>query len=204
MPDIYEATKALEKGHFKTQCFETAAEAAKAILDLIPENATVGAGGSVTLAQLGILEALHARGNTVFSADLAAKLNMDADLARKQSTAADYYLSSSNAVTLTGELVNIDGRGNRVAGMFYGPDTVIVVAGKNKITRNQTQAISRIKKVACPLNAKRLKKNTPCAKTGVCGNCDSDDRICRITVIMDYVPRGKTIHVFLVNEDLGY
>jgi L-lactate utilization protein LutB len=204
MPELKRVADALNKRHFKARCFETSEEAVKAILDLIPNGAEVGAGGSMTLAKLGVLEALHTRGNAVYAADLAKKLNMDAEDARKKSMTARFYLTSANALTIKGEIVNTDGRGNRVAAMFYGPETVIIVAGRNKIVKNRAAAFARIKNVASPKNVLRLHKDTPCARTGICEDCDTPDRICRVTTIIDYALADREIHVFLINEDLGF
>jgi hypothetical protein len=122
---------------------------------------------------------------------------------RRQLT-CDLFLTGTNAVTLSGWLVNIDGNGNRVAAMFFGPKKVIVVAGRNKIVDGDLQdAIDRIKNWASPPNAKRLNYNTPCAKTGFCSNCNSPERICRVTTIIDRKPRVMDIRVLVVNEDMG-
>ncbi len=115
----------------------------------------------------------------------------------------DGYITSSNAITENGELYNVDGNGNRVAAMLYGPDKVIVVAGINKIVRNLDEAISRVECIAAPANTKRLNKKTPCAKVGKCMDCKSPERICReYTIIKRPIP-GR-IHVIFLNENLGY
>jgi hypothetical protein len=125
------------------------------------------------------------------------------EIMRRQLT-CDLFLTSSNAVTLSGWLVNIDGNGNRVAALTFGPKKVIVVAGRNKLVDGDlTAAIHRVKNIAAPPNAKRLNCNTPCAKTGFCANCNSPDRICRIIHVMDRKPRVADLHVLIVNEDLG-
>lgn len=204
MSNIYDAAKALEKRNFNVRCFEKADDAKKVILDMIPKNASVGIGGSTTLKNMGISDILYDRGNTVFYSEFAKKLGMDHLEVRKKEMTADYFLASSNAITLKGELVNTDGIGNRVAAMFYGPDTVIIVAGRNKIVKNRTEAIARIKNIACPLNARRLEKSTPCALNGKCGDCTGKGRMCRITTIIEYAPEGINFNIFLVNEDLGY
>lgn len=204
MSELYQAAKALEKRGFTVRCFEKADDARKVILDMIPKTASVGSGGSMTLKAMGILDELYERGNTVFHSEFAKKLGMDHLEARKKGMTADYFLASSNAITLKGELVNTDGIGNRVAAMFYGPDTVIIVAGRNKIVKNRTEAIARIKNIACPLNARRLEKDTPCAKNGKCGDCSDKSRICRITTIIEFAPEYINTNIFLINEDLGY
>jgi hypothetical protein len=204
MSDIKKTAAALERREFKVKIFKTAEDAKQAILDMIPKDKSAGAGGSQTLVGMGVLEALRERGNTVFSAYLAKKFGEDEKAARACETGADYYLTSSNAVTESGKLYNTDGAANRVSSMFYGPGTIIVVAGKNKIVKNITAARARIKSVAAPLNAKRLECGTPCVKSGKCEDCDSEDRICRITVIHEWAPKDRDMYVFLVNEDLGF
>lgn len=204
MTDLNKTVSSLERRHFKVKCFDNDEEAKQAILDMIPKNKTIGAGGSKTLIDIGVLDALRERGNTVFSVYLADKYGENNQEARSRGISADYYLTSTNAVTENGEIYNTDGGGNRVASMFYGPETVIIVAGKNKIVKNLNEAKKRMKSVAAPLNTERLNCDTPCAKSGKCEDCDSEDRICRITVILEWVPKNKDIYVFLVNEDLGF
>lgn len=204
MPDIYSVAEALKKRGFKTTCFKTAEEAKMALLDMIPQNKSVGMGGSMTLLHTGIIDALYDRGNRIISSCIAQKEGTDTNKARREGMYADIYMCSTNALTEQGELANTDGIGNRVAAMFYGPDTVIVVAGRNKIVKNRAAAFTRIKSIASPLNAKRLNTETPCCQTGKCADCDSDDRICRVTVVIERPPWGKDIHIVLIDEDLGF
>jgi hypothetical protein len=123
---------------------------------------------------------------------------------RRAQLACDVFLSSSNAVTVEGELVNVDGIGNRVAAMIFGPGKVIVVAGWNKIVPDVNAAIQRIRNTAAPLNAKRLELNVPCAKTGYCVDCDVPDNMCRVTTIISRKPRKTDISVVLIAEQLGF
>ena len=124
--------------------------------------------------------------------------------AEKQAMFADIFMSSTNAITEDGVLINIDGKGNRVAGLIFGPSKIIVVAGKNKIAANEAAAMERIKAVACPLNGKRLKKQLPCVLTGKCNDCRSADRMCRVTVKHETPTRNKEFHIIIVGEELGY
>lgn len=180
-------------------------EAAKArVLELASGAKTIGMGGSVTLYKTGIQDALAEAGFVIYSASYAAKNGQDPAEAVKQGIFADIYMSSSNAITEDGMLINIDGMGNRVAGMIFGPDKIIVVAGRNKIAANEAEAIARIKAIACPMNGKRLKKQLPCALTGRCNDCRSADRMCRVTVKHETPTRGKEFHIILVDEELGY
>lgn len=151
--DIDKTLEALKRKGFKAVYARDAAQAVRYVLSEISEDQSVGAGGSVTLSETGILDALVERGNTLYSRTLAAKNGQDVKAARKAGMTADVYLSSTNAVTLEGDLINIDGTGNRVAAMFYGPDKVIIVAGKNKIASNPHTAVARIKREGCPKNA---------------------------------------------------
>ena len=165
---------------------------------------TVGFGGSLSVADLRVAERLKEMGKELLIHGVPG-LSLDERLAimRRQLT-CDLFLTSSNAVTLSGWLVNIDGNGNRVAAMTFGPRRVIVVAGRNKLVDGDlAAAIFRIKNWAAPPNAKRLNCNTPCAKTGFCSNCNSPDRICRITSVIDRKPRVMDFRVLIVNEDLG-
>jgi hypothetical protein len=123
---------------------------------------------------------------------------------RRQLT-CDLFLSGTNALTLSGELVNIDATGNRVAAMFFGPRKVIVVAGRNKLVDGTPHdAIQRVKNLATPPNARRLDFKTPCAGSGFCSDCNSPDRLCRVTTILDRMPRFTDVRVLVVNAELGF
>lgn len=190
-----------KKGFHARYCADAAA-ARDAVMEITKDCGSYGAGGSVTLQQTGILDALVATGKPVYSSALEADGQKDA--ARQRAMGADCFLASTNALTMEGDLVNIDGIGNRVAAMFYGPGKVVVVCGINKLTDNPHTAIARIKREACPKNAARLGLDTPCAKTGQCADCDSPDRMCRVTVRIQYPPHGREIYVVLVGEELGF
>ena len=204
MSDIQQTIDALNKKNFTAIYAKTPGEAIAYVLSQIGKDDTVGVGGSMTLQETGIIDALLNRGNTLYSSDLANKRGEDPNEAWKNGMTADVYLTSTNAVTLDGDLINIDGRGNRAAAMFYGPQKVIFVAGKNKITKNPHTAIARIKKFACPQNAKRLGFTTPCALTGKCADCDSPERMCNVTIRIQYPTREKEMHVVLIDGDFGY
>lgn len=181
-------------------------EDAKAIaLGLVPAGATVAMGNSLTLRETGIFDALIGGGYKVinqFEAGLSPSENISR---RKQGLLADVYFTGTNAVTMDGELVNIDGKGNRVAAMLFGPDRVVVVVGRNKIVCDQAHAWQRLREKAAPSLARKLGRATPCATTGVCSDCSSPERICRCyTVIGSQMPADKErIHVIIVDEDLG-
>lgn len=204
MSDTVNAVEVFNKKGYKAVVVDNAEQACSHVLSVIGVDDSVGVGGSITLGQIGVCEMLLERGNTVYSSAQAKKTGMDKDESRLRSMGADVYLSSSNAVTLEGDLINIDAIGNRVAGMFYGPKKVVIVAGRNKIATNPHTAILRIKKIACPQNTKRLGLDTPCAKTGKCNECDSPQRICNVVTRIQYPPWGKEIHVVLIDEDYGF
>jgi hypothetical protein len=204
MNDLQKTIHALNKKGFHAELVPDAAAARDAVLALIDKDDTIGIGGSMTLEETGIFAAVTALGQTVYSTRVAAARGEDPLQARKDGMGADVYLTSTNALTTAGDLINIDGFGNRVAAMFYGPQKVIVVAGKNKIASNPHTAVARIKKVACPLNARRLHLNTPCAATGVCTECDVPNRMCNVTVRIQYPTYGKDIYVILIDDDFGY
>lgn len=164
---------------------------------------SVGCGGSVTLDTLGLREALCDKGNTVYYHGMVPREKRGEVFAAAM--LADWYLCSSNAITLDGKLVNIDGNGNRVAGMFGGPKKVLLMIGKNKLSPDLNSAITRVKNCAAPANAKRLKLTTPCTVTGKCEDCSSPERICKIMTVIDCPPGLlKEMHLILVDEDLGY
>lgn len=180
-------------------------EARNLALRLIPQGATVAMGNSLTLRETGIFDALINGDYKVinqFEPGISAEENLKR---RKAGMLADVYFTSANALTLDGELVNIDGKGNRVAAMMFGPDKVIIVVGENKIVKNQEEAWLRLKEKVAPALTKRLGRATPCAKTGECSNCASPERVCRYyTVINGQMPGDKDrIHVIIVKERLG-
>lgn len=200
---IQRTVEALENNGFTVEYAANIVQATEAILSMIPTTALVGVGGSITVRELGLVQALHARGNPVaqhwgdYSPDERMKI-------RRQQLTADVFLTSSNAITEKGQLVNVDGAGQRVAAMIFGPEKVIVVAGINKVVMDLNAAIDRINNVAAPINAKRLNRKTPCATTGICSDCESTERICNIMTIIEKKPLLTDFTVVLVGEALGY
>ena len=178
----------------------TKAEAAQLVLSLIPEGASVGAGGSMTIRELGLAENLQTAGHPVHWHWLDAGAS-----AFPAAHAADVYLCSANAVTRDGQLVNIDGTGNRVAAMIHGPKQVIAVVGVNKLMDGgYPQALARIKREACPPNARRLNLPLPCGQTGRCDPEACPGGFCNVITIQEH-PTGKRPYaVVLVDEALGY
>ncbi|SHJ72637.1 lactate utilization protein [Paramaledivibacter caminithermalis] len=194
----------LEKNNMKGYFVQNEEELLGKIQGLIKEGDTVSVGGSMTLFETGIIDFLR-RGKYNFLDRYKEGLSQDdiKDIYRK-SFAADVYFSSSNALTEEGELYNVDGRGNRVAAMIYGPDKVIVVVGVNKIVKDLDEAIIRNREWAAPANARRLNKKTPCAEVGYCMDCNSKDRICSEYVVIRRQMVKDRIHVIIVNKELGY
>jgi len=182
---------------------ETCEEAVKKALELMPEGSSVSWGGSMSISECGLMDAINAGSYTLIDRASAATLQEQRELYAK-TVLADYYLMSTNAITMEGELVNIDGFGNRVACLCSGPSNVIIIAGMNKVVRNVQAGIDRIRTKAAPPNTTRLHKATPCAKTGVCGDCFSPDCICSQTVITRRSGVPGRIKIILVNEDLGF
>lgn len=196
------AVEALKKNGFDAFYVPTAQDAVKKVLEIVPENATVGFGGSVTTREMNLPQIMRERGHKVF--DHYVGNNEEKAAALKGQLTCDVFMASSNALTLDGELVNIDGNGNRVAAMIFGPGHVVLIVGANKITDNLQQAMDRAKYIASPLNAIRLNRKTPCAATGQCMDCSSEERICSVTTIIEKKPKSTPFTVIIVGEELGY
>lgn len=194
--------RALEKNWFDAAYFSEAADAVDKVLEIIPPDEAVGAGGSVTLREIGILERLDERGNRTVFHEPGMEFEQSMRV-RREAIACSYFLTSSNAVTMEGELVNTDGIGNRVAGMIFGPQTVFVLAGVNKIVCDREEAFSRVRNVAAPANARRLGMDSPCVKAGRCVDCRSDYNICRVTTIVSARPMWTDLKVYIIGESLG-
>lgn len=164
---------------------------------------SVSYGGSVTIDELGLKEALEEAGHDLIRRENFPKTTEGIKACRARQAASDIFMTSTNAITLDGELVNIDGAGSRVWLMTYGPEEVIVVCGMNKVVADVEAGIARTRNFAAPPNTVRLNKDTPCAKTGRCGNC-LDDTICCSTVITRASRVPGRIKVILVGEELGF
>ena len=174
------------------------------MLELMPEGSSVGWGGSMTLKENGFFDALaDANAYQIIDRD-SAKTKEEEKKIYSDICAADFFLMSTNAITLDGELVNVDGRGNRVSFLCYGPDKVIIVAGMNKVVTDVEDGIKRVRNMAAPPNCVRLNKQTPCAVTGVCADCLSPGCICSQTVVTRLSFYPGRINVILVGEELGY
>jgi hypothetical protein len=201
---VEETLKNLRSHGFDVMKTPDRLSACEEILKRIPANKTVGIGGSLTLREVGVIAKLEEQGNILYN-HWGPGLSQDESMRiRKAQQSCDIYLTSANAITLKGHIVNMDGFCNRIASMVFGPHEVIVVAGVNKIVQDLPEAIARIKNIAAPMNAKRFGADTPCAKLGRCTDCDSPHRICRGTLILERKPFATNTLIMIVNETLGY
>jgi hypothetical protein len=210
-----------QRKNMNAQYVSSKQEALAACLEMIPAGAKVGRGDSITIDQIGIVEALKKRGqNSIFDpmerdrqGFFSIRQIEERRRVAREVFSVDIFLVGANAITLDGELVNTDGWGNRVSAMIFGPGKVIVVAGTNKIVKDVNEALARIRNIAAPLNARRhfIKHqepgfvDLPCVRTGSCVDCRHDWRICHYTVIIDGTmgqDKGR-INVILVGEELG-
>ena len=201
---ILRTIEALNKNNMNGYLVNTKEELIEKIKELVKENSTVSCGGSMSLFETGIID--HLRSGRYNFLDRYKEGLSKEELTQlfKESFFADAYFASSNAVTEDGKLYNVDGNGNRVAAMLFGPEKVILVVGVNKIVKNIDEAVIRNKEISAPTNAKRLNKMTPCTKVGYCMDCKSNDKICReFTVISSQVNKDR-IHVIFMNENIGY
>ncbi len=198
--------QALRNNNMYCECADNCEEALELVSSLINPGDTVGVGGSMTLFESGVIELLRSgsynfldRYEKGLSAEQIGKIY-------RECFSADCYIMSTNAVTERGELYNVDGNGNRVAALTFGPNSVIVIAGYNKIVRDLDEAKKRVCEIAAPANAVRLGLDTPCTQAGRCLNCSSDKRICVSSVVTgrQQLRQKDRIKVILVGEELGY
>lgn len=196
--------KALKKNNFGAQFVPKASDAPGEIFRMIPGQATVGIGGSVTLNQIGFFEEALKRPIRLLNPTASGLSAEEVEKIRREVFFADVFLSSSNAVTEDGKLYNIDATGNRAGAMMFGPKNVILVCGVNKIVRDIAEAQRRVQDWVAPMNAKRFGLKTPCAETGKCADCSSPQRICNLYTILAKKPFRTDITVLLVGEPLGF
>ncbi|MBQ0109178.1 MAG: lactate utilization protein [Clostridiales bacterium] len=190
----------LESLGYKVTCFETKEQASDYINSCV-DGKTIGFGGSVTLAEMGLFDSLSKHNKTVWHwTDAETR-----DKVLHEAMNAEIYFSSVNGIAETGEIVNIDGHCNRIASTLYGHEKVYFVVGRNKIAPDYEKALFRARNVAAPKNAQRLKKNTPCAvNADKCYNCKSKERICRALTVFWEKPTSSEYEIILINEDLGF
>lgn len=183
-----------QRGYIPHLC-ENGEQAVHTALQLIPAGSTIGIGGSMTVKQIGLEQQLVAHGCTVHGRVFGSTDPVPP---------TQWYISSANAITERGDIVNIDGTANRVSALIYGIPNILYVVGVNKICPDLDAAMDRARNIAAPLNAKRLNRNVPCAQSGVCTYCDAADCICNTTVIAHHPTRvQKAVHILLIEEELG-
>lgn len=196
--------EALKKNQMDAYYVHTSEEAVELVDSLIVPNATVTMGGSVTISETGIEKLLKSGKYNFLDRARPGITPEEAQEVMRQAFTSDVYLCGSNAVTEKGELFNIDGNGNRVAAITYGPKSVIIVVGYNKIVSNAEEARARVKRIAAPTNSKRVKAKTPCSATGECNDCKAADRICATEVLTTFQRFPNRIKVIIVDEVLGF
>ena len=195
--------KNLRSRHFEACYCRDKAEALEKALEWIPAGASVGWGGAMSAQQIGLLDAVRAGDYRAIDRE-QGKTPEEREKIMKQCLGADVFLSGANALSLDGQMVNIDGNGNRVAAIVYGPDSVIVIAGMNKVMDTLDAAVQRARTVAAPMNKQRFDSQTPCEVTGSCADCRSESCICnQILITRNCRPAGR-IKFVLVGEDLGF
>lgn len=194
----------LVKNNMEAVYLETKDNVIEKVSEYIKEGELVAVGGSMTLFETGVIDHLRSGRYSFLDRYMDDLSRTQVEEIYRKSFFADTYLTSSNAITEDGELYNVDGNGNRVAAMIFGPKTVIVVAGINKIVRNIDEAVERVRRIAAPANSTRLNTETPCIKTGYCVDCKKDGRICCCYTVLGHQKQKNRIKVILVGESLGY
>ena len=195
--------KNLQSRHFEAYYCPDKASALEKALELIPQGATVGWGGALSAQQIGLMDAVNAGAYNAIDRDKCTTPEEKTEAARK-ALFADVFITGANGLSLDGQMVNIDGTGNRVAAIVYGPESVLVVAGMNKVEDTLEAAITRARTIAAPINKQRFASQTPCEVTGTCADCKSEACICnQILVTRHCRPVGR-IKFIIVGEDLGF
>ena len=196
--------KNLKKRHMDGYYCKTPQEAVSLASSLMSAGSSVTWGGCMTMKEIGLLDEIKSRHDLVVMDRADAKTPDEVDALYRKAFSADTFIMSANAITLDGELLNIDGTGNRVAALIYGPKQVLVIAGMNKVCKDLDEAMTRVRNIASPPNCIRLDKKTPCASTGVCGNCLSADCICNQIVTTRNSRDPQRIKVILVEGSWGF
>ena len=194
--------KNLKSRHFDAYYCETREQALEKALELIPKGATVGWGGALSAKQIGLIDAMNAGEYNAIDRDKTTSPE-ERVKAMKRCLLANVFITGANALSLDGQMVNIDGVGNRVAAIVYGPESIVVIAGMNKVMDTLDAAVVRARTIAAPMNKQRFASQTPCEVTGTCGDCKSEGCICnQILITRNSKPAGR-IKMILVGEDLG-
>lgn len=195
--------KGLESRNMSGYYVQTKEDALAKALELIPDGSSIGWGGSMSVSEIGLRDAVVNGNYEVFNRDTCQTPEEKREVELKI-FGSDFFLCSSNAITEDGILVNIDGNSNRVAAIAYGPKNVLMIVGMNKVAKDVDSAMSRARNIAAPINAQRFPLETPCKHTGSCANCKSRDTICCEFLITRYSRHANRFHIILVNDDLGY
>ena len=195
--------KNLQSRHFEAYYCESKEQALVKALELIPTGSTVGWGGALSAQQIGLMDALNSGAYNTIDRD-RCQTQEEKSLAAKQCLSADVFITGANALSMDGQMVNIDGMGNRVAAIVYGPEAVLVIAGMNKVEDTLEAAITRARTVAAPMNKQRFPAQTPCEITGVCGDCKAEGCICNQILVTRHCRPAERIKFILVGEELGF
>ena len=198
------AVEALKQNFFDAMYIETVPEAVVEVIKFIHPGCTVGFGGSQTTKNMGLAEAITAAGGVILNhndPDLSPEQRIEV---MRQQQVCDVFISSSNAITLDGALCNVDGHGNRISAMIFGPLKVVIIAGTNKICKDEAAAWELVKTIAAPLNMKRLNRPNPCTKTGECMDCNLPTRGCNAYLTLRKKPSLTDFSVIIIGEDIGY
>ncbi|WP_378956824.1 lactate utilization protein [Pelosinus sp. sgz500959] len=199
-----QVVNSLIKNEFDARYYSTTAEAASFIMEHVKPGIKVGFGGSMTINGMGIQDKVQLAGATVLDHGIPDITIEERIAIAKEEMLSDLYLCSSNAITLDGLLVNIDGMGNRVSAMTFGPKKVIVVVSVDKVCKDEEAAFERLEGIAAPMNNKRLSTPNPCTQTGICMNCKAKTRICRVYSVLRKKPWVTDMTVVIVGESAGY
>ena len=196
--------KSLLNNHFDANFFENEDEAVTAVLESIGPGTKVAFGGSQTSRQLDLQAKIQACGAVILDHN-AEGLSQEKKIEiMRQQQVCDVFICSSNAISMKGELYNVDGNGNRVSAMLFGPGKVFILAGVNKICADETAAWERIKNIAAPMNMLRLERANPCCQNGTCMDCNLSSRGCNAYLVLRKKPTLTDISVFIINKDLGF
>lgn len=198
------AVESLRKNHFDAGFFQSGEEVCEIVLNQIKPGMSVAFGGSQTIKQLGLDKLIADTGAEVLDHNIEGiSSDQKLDIMRRQQV-CDLFICSSNAISVQGELFNIDGNGNRLSAMIFGPKKVIIIAGTNKICLDERSAWERVRNVAAPVNMKRLNRPTPCTEKGSCAECNVPSRGCNAFLVLKKKPSMSDISVFIINEPLGF
>ena len=195
--------KNLKRRHFEAYYCKDKQEALKKAMELIPTGSSVGWGGAMSAVEIGLLDAVR-NGDYCALDRESCTTSEEKDRMATACLSADFFITGANAISLDGQMVNIDGTGNRVAAIVYGPKKVLVITGMNKVCDNIESAVERARTIAAPMNMQRFMKDTPCATTGVCGNCKSESCICNQILVTRNCRPVNRICFLVVGEELGY